>query len=78
MRNSKESICGDTLHLKNQTTTAITNFKPQQPMVFAGIYPSDQSKHVALRSAIDKLVLNDSAVTYFVSVWNKNMALNLL
>ena len=31
-------------------------------MVFAGVYPMDQSQHVALMSAIEKLVLN-SAVT---------------
>ena len=32
-------------------------------MVFAGVYPMDESQHVALISAIEKLVLNDSAVT---------------
>ncbi|XP_053950149.1 translation factor waclaw, mitochondrial-like isoform X2 [Anastrepha ludens] len=63
MRNSKESIIGDTVHLKNENVTAAVSFKPQQPMVYAGVFPADQSKHVALRSAIDKLVLNDSAVT---------------
>lgn len=63
MRNSKESIIGDTIHLKNQKSIAVTSFKPQQPMVFAGIFPADQSKHVGLRSAIDKLILNDSAVS---------------
>ncbi|XP_037943999.1 translation factor waclaw, mitochondrial [Teleopsis dalmanni] len=63
MRNSKESIIGDTIHLKNQKTTSVNTFKPQQPMVFAGVFPADQSKHVHLRSAIEKLALNDSAVT---------------
>lgn len=63
MRNSKEAIIGDTLHLKNKVVEPLTGFKPQQPMVFAGIYPSDQSQHVALRAAIDKLILTDSAVT---------------
>lgn len=63
MRNSKESVIGDTIYLKNDKPVAIGSFKPQQPMVFAGVYPADQSKHVALRSAIDKLVLNDSVVT---------------
>ncbi|XP_039959389.1 translation factor waclaw, mitochondrial [Bactrocera tryoni] len=63
MRNSKESIIGDTIHLKNETVKAAIRFKPQQPMVFAGVYPADQSKHVPLRGAIEKLTLNDSAVT---------------
>ncbi|XP_037038194.1 translation factor waclaw, mitochondrial [Bradysia coprophila] len=63
MRNSKEAIIGDTMHLKNHDVEPLTGFKPQQPMVFAGIYPADQSQHVALRQAIDKLILTDSAVT---------------
>ncbi|KAH8387101.1 hypothetical protein KR093_004648, partial [Drosophila rubida] len=67
MRNSKESIIGDTLHLKHQQgTLAAGSYKPQQPLVFAGVFPADQSKHVALRSAIEKTVLNDSAVTVHV------------
>lgn len=66
MRNSKEAIIGDTVHLKNKAVEPLTGFKPQQPMVFAGIYPSDQSQHVALRTAIDKLILTDSAVTLAV------------
>lgn len=63
MRNSKEAIIGDTFYLKNQPVEALQTFQPQQPMVFAGIYPSEQSQHVALRNAIEKLVLNDSVVT---------------
>ncbi|XP_017869949.1 PREDICTED: translation factor waclaw, mitochondrial [Drosophila arizonae] len=66
MRNSKESIIGDTIHLKHQTAEAAGSYRPQQPIVFAGVFPVDQSKHVALRSAIDKMVLNDSAVTVSV------------
>lgn len=65
MRNSKESIIGDTLHLRNEQNDVVplSDFKPQQPMVFAGIFPADQSKHVNLRNAIEKLILNDSVVT---------------
>ncbi len=66
MRNSKEAIIGDTIHLKNKNVEPLTGFKPQQPMVFAGVYPSDQSQHVALRTAIEKLILTDSAVTLAV------------
>ena len=32
-------------------------------MVFAGVYPMDQSETPALRSAIEKLTLNDASVT---------------
>ena len=63
MRNAKEAIIGDTYHLKGQTVEPLEVFKKLRPMIFAGIYPSEQSQHVALRSAIEKLVLNDSVVT---------------
>jgi translation factor GUF1, mitochondrial len=63
MRSSKESLLGDTFHLKGQSVEPLPGFKLSQPMVFAGIYPNDQSQHVALKTAIDKLILNDSAVT---------------
>lgn len=45
--------------------------------MFAGIYPMDQSELIALRTAIDKLTLNDSSVevnvdtTYVISQQQK-------
>ncbi|XP_055644215.1 translation factor GUF1 homolog, mitochondrial isoform X3 [Toxorhynchites rutilus septentrionalis] len=64
MRTSKESSIGDTLYLKkDKTCVPLPGFQPQQAMVFAGVYPADQSQHPYLKSAIEKLVLNDSAVT---------------
>lgn len=63
MRTSKEAHIGDTIHLVSQSVDVLPGFQPSRPMVFAGIYPFDQSQHVHLRSAIEKLVLNDSAVS---------------
>lgn len=64
IRNSKDAVIGDTLFLKGQKKgNALVSFEKQKPMVYAGIFPVDQSKFVALRSAIEKLCLNDSAVT---------------
>lgn len=60
---SKETHIGDTLHLRNQSVDTLERFKPPKPMVFAGVYPMDQSQFVSLQAAIDKLTLNDSAVT---------------
>ena len=40
----------------------IVSFLPPSLKVFAGIYPLDQSEYVSLRTAIDKLTLNDSSV----------------
>ncbi|XP_069677973.1 translation factor GUF1 homolog, mitochondrial [Periplaneta americana] len=63
MRSTQEAHIGDTLHHNNVSVSVLPGFKPTSPMVFAGVYPMDQSQHVTLRSAIEKLVLNDSAVT---------------
>lgn len=63
MRNSQEAIIGDTYYLKGSPVEPLEVFKKLKPMVFAGIYPQDQSQHLALKSAIEKLVLNDSCVT---------------
>lgn len=63
MRSSKEAHIGDTIHRVGADVQSLPGFSPCKPMVFAGVYPMDQSQHVALRSAIEKLTLNDSAVT---------------
>lgn len=55
MRNAKEALIGDTYHLKGTTVVALEAFKKLRPMIFAGIYPSEQSQHVALRGAIEKV-----------------------
>lgn len=65
MRNAKEAVIGDTYHLKGAPVEALETFKTLRPMIFAGIYPSEQSQHLALRSSIEKLVLTDSVVTVF-------------
>ncbi|XP_012528893.1 translation factor GUF1 homolog, mitochondrial isoform X1 [Monomorium pharaonis] len=59
---SKETHIGDTLHLRHQPTDSLEGFQPPKPMVFAGIYPMDQSQFISLQAAIDKLALNDSAI----------------
>ncbi|RZC31992.1 translation factor GUF1 -like, mitochondrial [Asbolus verrucosus] len=63
MRSSKEAFIGDTIHKSSCIVEALQGFEPPRPMVFAGVYPSDQSQHISLRSAIEKLTLNDSAVS---------------
>ncbi|CAG9820065.1 unnamed protein product [Phaedon cochleariae] len=63
MRSSKEAHIGDTIYHKNTSVEPLSGFHPSKPMVFAGIYPMDQSQHVNIRSAIEKLTLNDSAVS---------------
>lgn len=60
---SKEAYIGETLHLRHHPVDSLEGFKPPKPMVFAGVYPMDQSQFTSLQAAIAKLTLNDSAVT---------------
>lgn len=63
MRSSKEACIGDTIHLKSAKVEPLPGFKEAKPMVYAGVYPMDQSQYLALQSAIEKLTLNDNAVS---------------
>uniref|UniRef100_M3ZPR2 GTP binding elongation factor GUF1 n=1 Tax=Xiphophorus maculatus TaxID=8083 RepID=M3ZPR2_XIPMA len=63
MKDVKEAQIGDTLYCLERPVQALPGFKPAKAMVFAGMYPMDQSEHPALRSAIERLTLNDSSVT---------------
>ncbi|XP_053433590.1 translation factor GUF1, mitochondrial isoform X5 [Nycticebus coucang] len=63
MKDVTEAQIGDTLYLHKQPVEPLPGFKSAKPMVFAGMYPSDQSEYNNLKSAIEKLTLNDSSVT---------------
>ncbi|XP_072040035.1 translation factor Guf1, mitochondrial-like [Amphiura filiformis] len=63
MHNIKEAHIGDTFYRHGQPVALLPGFKAAKPMVFAGIYPMDQSEYNNLRSAIDRLTLNDSSVS---------------
>jgi len=56
---------GDTItDAKNPTAEPIPGFEPAKPFVFAGIYPIETDKFEDLRDALNKLKLNDSALTF--------------
>lgn len=63
MRTTQEAHIGDTLYLKSQPVTDVEQLTPAKPMVFAGVFPLDQSQNPVLRTAIEKLTLNDPAVS---------------
>ncbi|ERE89307.1 translation factor GUF1, mitochondrial isoform X3 [Cricetulus griseus] len=63
MKDVTEAQIGDTLYLHNHPVEPLPGFKSAKPMVFAGVYPVDQSEYNNLKSAIEKLTLNDSSVT---------------
>ncbi len=62
MRNVKEAMIGDTFYQKGHPVEALPGFKEPKPMVFAGIYPIDNSEYEAVKDAIEKLTLNDPSV----------------
>ncbi|MBQ9802620.1 MAG: translation elongation factor 4 [Clostridia bacterium] len=56
---------GDTVTLaENPAAEALPGFKAVQPMVYAGIYPADGSRYGDLRDALEKLRLNDAALSF--------------
>ncbi len=56
---------GDTVtNADRPTSEALPGYKKVNPMVFSGIYPADGSKYGDLRDALEKLQLNDAALSY--------------
>ncbi len=59
----KDVKIGDTItHQKKGASEPLPGFKEIRPVVFAGIYPVDSTDFEALRDALVKLQLNDSAL----------------
>ena len=60
-----ETRVGDTVTLANNPTAeALPGFKSAVPMVYAGIYPADGARYGDLRDALEKLQLNDAALSF--------------
>jgi len=56
---------GDTITMaKDGAVTALPGFKPMQPRVFAGLFPTDADAFPDLREALDRLQLNDAALQF--------------
>jgi len=65
IKNSKEVQVGDTItHVENPCTSIIEGFLGVKPMVFAGIYPTDADDYEVLRDSLEKLRLNDAALSF--------------
>ena len=56
---------GDTITLARDGATApLKGYQALKPMVFAGLYPAEGEEYLALRDALEKLRLNDAALTF--------------
>jgi GTP-binding protein LepA len=61
----RQSRVGDTVtSAVRGATTALGGYRHPNPMVFAGLFPIDGDDYPVLRDALDKLQLNDAALTY--------------
>ena len=59
MKSAREAEIGDTFHSKDRPVEPQMTIEPAKPMVFAGVYPFNQSEIRELKTAIEKLALND-------------------
>lgn len=65
VKNVRQSRVGDTVTDSRQPARqALAGYRDPKPMVYSGLYPIDGSDYPALRDALDKLRLNDAALTY--------------
>ena len=56
---------GDTMTVKqNKASKRLEGYKKIKPMVFSGLYPAESEDYDQLRSALDKLKLNDASLIY--------------
>ncbi len=63
MKTVKEARIGDTIYATRHPVKPFPGFRPAKPMVFAGIFPVENTEFELLKDAIEKLTLNDASVT---------------
>ncbi len=60
-----DARAGDTVTLaENPAREAVPGFKEVQSMVFCGLYPTDSADYETLKTALEKLQLNDAAFSF--------------
>jgi len=65
VKDVRQSKVGDTVTTaRDGATDPLTGYREPRPMVYSGLYPVDGSDYPDLRDALDKLQLNDAALTY--------------
>ena len=65
VKDVRQSKVGDTVTAeKRGATEPLAGYREPRPMVYSGLYPVDGSDYADLREALDKLRLNDAALSY--------------
>lgn len=65
IKNVRDARVGDTItEAKRPATEALEGYRPAIPMVFSGIYPVDGAKYGELKEALEKLQINDAALSF--------------
>jgi GTP-binding protein LepA len=65
VKDVRQSKVGDTVTAeKRGATEPLAGYEEPKPMVYSGLYPVDGSDYADLREALDKLRLNDAALSY--------------
>lgn len=65
LKTVRECRVGDTITLFSKgASEPLPGYRQIKPMVFAGIYPTNNEDYTELRDALEKLQLNDASLTY--------------
>ncbi len=65
IKNVRDARVGDTItEADRPTDKALPGYKPAIPMVYSGIYPVDGAKYDELKEALEKLQINDAALSF--------------
>jgi GTP-binding protein LepA len=65
IKSVKDCKVGDTVtETRRQASKQLPGFKEVKPMVFCGIFPTEANQYPQLRDALEKLQLNDSAISW--------------
>lgn len=65
LKDVHDTTVGDTVtDAQNPCAEALPGYKKANPMVYCGLYPADGAKYPDLRDALEKLQLNDAALSF--------------
>ena len=64
MKDVRDTRVGDTITLADRPAKEpLPGYRPAKPMVYCGLYPVINEEYVSLQDALEKLQLNDAALT---------------